>query len=910
MTNTNLLSRSQWLTLLRTGISTGAWDFVRQAAEAYLAAVPNDLEVRLLQAESLLGMGKHQQAYTLASEVAASDPENTSAHRLRWRALPPDTAIAQRTELAGVLTALGTPPAGAVPPSWGLALQEAYQAMKAHDLEAAQQALFPALPGNDHIALLSVAHLRLVWAQGDWAATLHLARTYYRRWPKALPIRLILAHHLAESGQETESVALLHQAAIDDPAGEVVQRLFGANHPYQALWPAHLAAPMDIPLPAEVAAALGRNRLPGETEETARQKAAPVQATSAGGKKPVRKNELQSKVQPTAATPKAQDANRLHNAQANEGARPTRKQGQTSAINATPKPLRPASSHKTSARRRRKSRREATSSRKKAANTRAVKAALAETARKIKMPHLANADGRFPVYVVLTTRQGLTKRYGTETTHVILEHLERLVQAVENRPDWDALLLLADDPTSTHEHGVKPVPANDPWAIKRQLAALDEALKTKGSMIGALLIVGGHEVVPFHRLPNPIEDADDVVPSDNPYGALDENYFAPAWPVGRLPGSADSDPGLLLGALRRMIADHNKRHERMPWYRRWWLKIQRRVQGLRHRHSSSLGYTAEVWVEVAKSVFREIGSPKALWASPPLQATAVGTLPRARLGYFNLHGLSDAPAWYGQRNPETSPEGAPDYPVALRPEDIANHGQALEVVFTEACYGAYLDGKTPREAISLRFLETGTRVFVGATVTAYGAVEPPLAAADLLGHLFWQRLKAGLPAGEALRQAKYLYAREMHQRQGFLDGEDQKTLISFVLYGDPLYQPFANGVTLAKGEILRPRHSVRVQTSSEHVEGDVTHLPPQVVQQVKALAKAYLPGVNGAQMMVAEERVAIETSPKHKGRKQTRLQRKVVVVSKEVPMASIKHRHFVRVTVDAKGKVLKVSVSR
>ncbi len=897
MTNTNFLPRSQWLTLLRTGISTGAWDFVRQAADAYLAVVPNDLEIRLLQAEALLGLGQPQQAWDIATAVAAADPENRLAHSLRWRALPSDAPLEQRAEIAGALTALGTPPQGAVSPAWGQALRQAYEALAAHDLEAAQQALFPALPGNDHIVLLAVAHLKLVWAQNDWAATLHLARTYHRRWPQALPIRLILAHHLAESGRETESVALLHQAAIDDPAGEVVRRLFGEGHPYQALWAGRLAAPLEIPLPAAVAAALGRNRLPGETAVGADKAAAAASAPTAHAAAPT---------PAPAPQPRAEDAAAPTPTPRKTPSKP--RAAAQPAPNAKPRPRGAASRNKRASAG--KKARRAKNRNAQAAHTRAVKAALAETARKIKMPHLADADGRFPVYVVLTTQQGLTQRYGSETTKVILAHLERLVQSVDNRPDWSALLLVADDPTSAREHGVKPVPANDPWAIKRQLAALDEALKRKGSMVGALLIVGGHEVVPFHRLPNPIEDADDVVPSDNPYGALDENYFAPAWPVGRLPGSADGDPGLLLGALRRLIADHSQRREQLPWYRRWWMAWRRRLQGLLQRHPSSLGYTAEIWAEAAKHVFREIGSPKALWASPPLQATALGVLPRARLGYFNLHGLADAPAWYGQRDPSTSPEGAPDYPIALRPEDIPNHGQALEVVFTEACYGAYLDGKTPREAISLRFLEAGTRAFVGATVTAYGAVEPPLAAADLLGHLFWQRLKEGLPAGEALRQAKYLYAREMHQRQGFLDGEDQKTLISFVLYGDPLYQPFATGATLAKGGVLRPRQSVRVQTSHEHVEGDVTQLPPQVVQQVKALAKAYLPGVNGTQMLVAEESLAVDTAAKRKGHKQTRLQRKVVVVTKEVPVASIKHRHFVRVTVDAKGKVLKVSVSR
>jgi len=50
-------------------------------------------------------------------------------------------------------------------------------------------------------------------------------------------------------------------------------------------------------------------------------------------------------------------------------------------------------------------------------------------------------------------------------------------------------------------------------------------------------------------------------PSDNPYATLDENYFIPEWPVGRLPGGTDSDAGLLLDELRRVIAYHADQNE-------------------------------------------------------------------------------------------------------------------------------------------------------------------------------------------------------------------------------------------------------------------------------------------------------------------------------------------------------------
>ena len=88
--------------------------------------------------------------------------------------------------------------------------------------------------------------------------------------------------------------------------------------------------------------------------------------------------------------------------------------------------------------------------------------------------------------------------------------------------------------------------------IKLSLADLDKTLARKGERIGALLIIGGPDVVPFHRLPNPTDDGDTEILSDNPYATFDSNYFVPEWPVGRLPGESGSDAGLLLEQIRNL----------------------------------------------------------------------------------------------------------------------------------------------------------------------------------------------------------------------------------------------------------------------------------------------------------------------------------------------------------------------
>ena len=171
---------------------------------------------------------------------------------------------------------------------------------------------------------------------------------------------------------------------------------------------------------------------------------------------------------------------------------------------------------------------------------------LERVAQRLHQTGLASSDGRFPVYVLMTTRSGLQAQYGAQSASLVEQEMKRVVAAIQQRRDWHAMLFYADQPSIPD---LRPARYNDPWSLKLALADLDAALGKEGEMIGAVLIVGGPEVIPFHHLPNPVDDADDDVPSDNPYSTRDENYFIPEWPVGRLPGGCSSDPASLISGL-------------------------------------------------------------------------------------------------------------------------------------------------------------------------------------------------------------------------------------------------------------------------------------------------------------------------------------------------------------------------
>ncbi|UCE00972.1 MAG: hypothetical protein JSV42_09760, partial [Chloroflexota bacterium] len=396
---------------------------------------------------------------------------------------------------------------------------------------------------------------------------------------------------------------------------------------------------------------------------------------------------------------------------------------------------------------------------------RSIQAELDKVAAKLNKSSLAQKDGRYPIYVIFSTRSGLEKQYGRDEFGKLDKEMKGVTRSISSRHDWGAVLVYADDPDCMSKFDLNPVSPEDPWSLKLVLADLDKFFGRKGEMIGALLIVGGPEVVPYHNLPNPVDDVDLEVPSDNPYATRDENYFVPEWPVGRLPGGYQKDAILLLKSLRQIASHHINLNQKRNWLQRWWERLWIRRLFTSNGKRSSWGYTAAIWRRASLSVFRSIGAPHTMYVSPPVQAeNGTGNnngrlFPSARLGYFNLHGLQDSSNWYGQRDP-TEPTELPDYPVALRPQDVMDDGHAPKVVFSEACYGAHIEGKDIDGTLALKFLDSGTQTVVGSTCTSYGSITTPLIAADLLGQAFWKFLREGIPAGEALRRAKIYLAKE------------------------------------------------------------------------------------------------------------------------------------------------------
>lgn len=875
------LTRLAFLQLLDAALASKSYRFSRQTCLAWLAVYPGDLRVLLYQARALADEGKTPQALAILDRLVMRDPLDPAVY-LTLCDLTYGKDEARFTAAAASLTALGLDEGLPVSQSEiGKTLHQARIAMKSDDYSTAETLLHSLLGGETSALLTDLFHLELAAKSQDAQAVRALAEMYHIRYPECLPISLILADALMEAGSEPEAVRLLHQCMSMDASGQAAVRMWGENHPYRSLWPEALSIYFDMPVPAEVAAELGWNRLPGANVVAA--------VEPARESEPVVSQPVVVEPAPVVDDPVAPPA-----AETIQPVEMVNVDG-SSEVETAPKGGLPPQDVQ---------------------EMQAVEAEFEKLARKLKKPAIGRADGRFPVYVLFTTRQGLLAQYGPQTTSIIDLELRRLGEAVRKRTGWATLVYYPDDAACMQALGMPVMEGGDAWKLKLSLSDLDKTLAKKGQMIGMLAIVGGPQVVPFHELPNPTDDYDQKVYSDNPYATLDSNYFVPEWPVGRLPAEDGPDACLLLEEIRFLIGYHNRaqRMKTIPtseMIRVVGNAIQSILRALSlQKDTPNFGYTAAVWRRSSTAVFRPVGNPAQMLISPPQAATHldVDRVLGPQLSYYNLHGMEDAGEWYGQRDP-SDPLPGPDYPVAITPNDLKRNGHAPRVIFSEACYGGNILHKKEDTALSLKFLSLGTQAIVASTGIAYGSVSTPLVAADLLGNYFWQQLRNGRTAGEAVMAAKIDLVREMVKRQGFLDAEDQKTLLSFVLYGDPL-ACLETAPAHSKGVIRLKKHASVRLVEEKLVEPTAPQpVSQEVIKQVKTVLAGYLPGMESADFHVLEQEAVRGSSASSKAVNGVG-NHFVVSMSKQVPVAKQIHRHYARATVDEKGVVIKLVVSR
>jgi hypothetical protein len=879
------ISRYRFLRILRTAIECEEYQFGKQAAMLWLANFPGDLFVQYFQALTHEKLGKTNEAKAIYEGLIDIDPFFAEPYLSLSHLIQDKNLSSYYQSIYQYLTHPTRPEDNFT--DWMSALWNARDAFTNDNYDNALENIHLSLIKDPPTPIPAVLHLKTVYKMDNQAMMSNLSEIYYEKWPKCLDINIIKAISEINDGSEASAVERLHWVAAHDSAGQVITRLMGNHHRFASLWPENLDVYFDIPIPATVSGRLGLNQLQSGFLAEPEFKTTPEELASfAAGPQDI--------TQPIQVINVSQLIDDLLLSEGKENITNRKAEvddqielgEQNDAIIEDP-----------------------------GRELDGIQKTFAKLAKRLKKPDLERADNRFPLYVIMSSKKQLEVSYGPNTTDVINNELQKLVNLLQKLPQWGAMLFYPDDPAQMAQLGLSPRIVSDPWQAKSALSDLDASLAKRGEMVGALLIIGGPEIIPFHHLPNPTLDNDLDVPSDNPYATIDENYFIPQWPVGRLPGESGSDAGLLLYQIRHLIYKYQSKTKSFKSKGVNFFSLLNSVWqfmtnlGSRLQSSENLGYSAEIWREASEEVYKSIGKPGGLKLSPPVNSRTLLTNNQHKyeLGYFNLHGIKDGPNWYGQKDFASQNNGL-DYPIALSPEMFSDDQKSPDFILTEACYGANVINKHHEEALALKFLDNGTNAFVGSTCIAYGSVTTPLIAADFVAERFWHQVLEGQPAGYALMQAKLDLAREMTQLQGFLDGEDQKTLLSFILFGDPLAK--YDGLKGIPKPLLRFKSRPRVKTISDSDLGvaiNENELPDNVSRQVKKAVEKYLPGLKDSQIKINKS----ETLDQGKSNQSQKTERYVLTFEKSVENSSFtQHYHYARMTFDKRGKLIKISTSR
>lgn len=449
------------------------------------------------------------------------------------------------------------------------------------------------------------------------------------------------------------------------------------------------------------------------------------------------------------------------------------------------------------------------------------------------------------VKLSVTVRSALEEKYSAANLKKIDAALKAWIQADKER-GIDTVHLALDKSADMEAHGLKSLSGRiTPTAAKKAIDALAKKL-----MPDYIVILGGDDVIPYFRLPNPIfdpspeGDPDQIVLSDNPYATSrpyvaksSKTYLVPDRVLGRIPdlpaGTGKGDPATILAALGTATK---------------WKPQPRDFFGEIYATSTATWQKAGV----AMMKYLEFPTAELMIAPPTKDATEKARKRLARPVHMTkCHGDDPDARFFGE-----SPSG--DFPPVLFSPTLEKRVKPGALVAAVCCYGAGIFAPDnplakPRGShalpMAVGYLHAGALAFMGSTKIAYVGSVAPLCG-DWIVASYLKKALGGASLGRAMLEAKQDYMADL-QRQGQTpDTADEKTMIEFVLLGDPAIHPIASTVpsparagpmaAVRRATLRAERRAARVVVAAE-VEKALptrTRADPPAPDEASAIFKA------------------------------------------------------------------------
>ena len=124
-------------------------------------------------------------------------------------------------------------------------------------------------------------------------------------------------------------------------------------------------------------------------------------------------------------------------------------------------------------------------------------------------------------------------------------------------------------------------------------------------------------------------------------------------------------------------------------------------------------------------------------------------------------------------------------------------------------------------------------------------------------------------------------------------------------------------MSLSKGTMrYKPHQALVMMSDCQDEKTEPQRLPVAIIREVKQFVEPYLPGLDGATVHVNREHTVCDENGEGssdalaKNNPTMKRGRLVVTISKNVETSQYTHHHYARVTLDSRGKPIKLVVSR